>query len=115
MEVLHPEVSPVRFVNPPLDVAIVLLPSSYEPSLPSAERSRDTSVRGQHGGHACGASKQIAPTVQLTQPRETSIPRVKTGRRCPNRPQDGRGEQTPVPVSARDQRGPFGEAACLSG
>lgn len=84
--------------------------------LPSAVRSRDTSVRGQHGGHACGVSKQIASIVQLTPPREPSIPSAKPVWRRPNKEQNGRGQQTSVPVSARDQGGASGErtAACVS-
>lgn len=49
--------------------------------LPSASGgSRDTSVRGQHGGHACGASKQIAPIVQLTPPPENTDTPRRAGR-----------------------------------
>lgn len=81
-----------------------------------AVRSRDTSVRGQHGGHACGVPKQIASIVQLTPPRETSIPSTEPVRRCPNSQQNGRGQQTSVPVPARNQGGPFSKctAACVS-
>lgn len=84
--------------------------------LPSAVRSRDTSVRGQHGGHACGVSKQIASIVQLTPPREPSVPSAKPVWRRPNKEQNGWGQQTSVPVSARDQGGASGEraAACVS-
>lgn len=76
----------------------------------SAERSRDTSVRGQHGGHTCGLSKQIALFFQLTPPRETHTPSADPGRCCPKREQDGRGQQTTVPVSARHQGGASGES-----
>lgn len=81
-----------------------------------AVRSRDTSVRGQHGGHACGVPKQIASIVQLTPPRETSIPSTEPVRRCSNSQQNGRGQQTSVPVPARNQGGPFSKctAACVS-
>lgn len=79
--------------------------------MPAARRaSRDSSVRRQHGGHACGVAKQIALFVRLTPP-ETSIPREEPGRRCPNREQNGRGQQVTVPVSTRDQGGASGESA----
>lgn len=84
--------------------------------LRTAVRSRDASVRGQHGGHACGVPKQIASIVQLTPPRETSIPSREPVRRCPSRQQNGRRQQTAVPVPALDKGGPFGKCttACVS-
>lgn len=97
----------VQFPSPPLGAAV----SSPSPRacLPSVCLcSRDLSVRGQHGGPACGASKQISSVVQLTPPWETSIP-VPVGARSYSG--NGRGQQVAVPVPALVQRGPSGECS----
>lgn len=100
------------FPRLPLGGTIIAFFSQPTCQLPGARHV--TPLSGdQHGGHACGVAKQIALFVRLTPP-ESSITRAEPGRRCPNREQDGRGQQVTVPVSPRDQGGAPGEdaAAC---
>lgn len=100
----------MSFLTPPPGGASARVSSVHAHTRQLPGGSRDSSVRRQHGGHACGVAKQIASFVGLTPPG-TSIARAEPGRRCPDREQDGRGQQATVPVSARDQGGASGEAA----
>lgn len=97
------------------------LPSYSRLRLPSAVESRDTSVGAWGGATAwrtcmwslkTNCADRPVNAASITIPTRSAQP----GRRCPNEEQHGRGQQTTVPVSARDQGGTAGEcsAACAS-